>query len=99
MQGMKMDYRTGADRREILGGIAALAAATATEARAADAAGNVIIEWNQHMFSQNVAKFPYGARATYRPDAAKNPPDPLVAYQKRMKDEGIDRALFVQPEP
>jgi L-fuconolactonase len=95
-----MDSRNQPDRRAVVAALGAAAlAATAPQANAADAAGNVVIEWNQHMFSQNVAKFPYSPRATYRPDAAKNPADPLVAYQKRMKDVGIDKALFVQPEP
>jgi predicted TIM-barrel fold metal-dependent hydrolase len=96
-----MDHATQADRRGVLAALAGAAPLTAVQsgARAADAAGNVIVEWNQHMFSRDVAKFPYGARATYKPDPAKNPPDPLAAYQKRMKDAGIDKAVLVQPEP
>ncbi len=84
------------DRRAALTGAVAVAA-MATAARAETKM--LVIEWNQHMFSNNMTRFPYSPRATYRPDPAKNPADPLAAYQKRMAAEGIDRALFVQPEP
>jgi predicted TIM-barrel fold metal-dependent hydrolase len=97
-----MTDRSQPDRRGALGlfgAAAALSAGLASRAGAADQAGNVVIEWNQHMFSRDVARFPYGARATYRPDPAKNPPDPLAAYQQRLKAEGIDKAVIVQPEP
>jgi predicted TIM-barrel fold metal-dependent hydrolase len=84
------------NRRAMIGG--ALAAAGAVNA--AGAQGKVlVIEWNQHMFSSNTQKYPYHPKAAYKPDPAKNPVDPLVVYQKHMADEGIDRALFVQPEP
>ena len=84
-------------RRAALGGALAVSAAAATAARAQTK--TPVIEWNMHMFSSNMAKFPYHPKATYKPDPVKNPADPLVVYQKRMADEGIDRALFVQPEP
>jgi predicted TIM-barrel fold metal-dependent hydrolase len=91
---MKMSGKM--DRRTVIGG--ALAAAGAVNV--AQAQGKVlVIEWNQHMFSSNVQKFPYHPKAAYKPDPAKNPADPLAVYQKHMADEGIDRALFVQPEP
>ncbi|HTM76790.1 MAG TPA: amidohydrolase family protein [Devosia sp.] len=86
----------GMNRRAALGGAAGAALAIGV-ARAQ--AKPLVIEWNMHMFSSNMAKFPYSPKATYKPDPAKNPADPLVVYQKRMTDEGIDKALFVQPEP
>ncbi|HEX3754340.1 MAG TPA: amidohydrolase family protein [Rhizomicrobium sp.] len=89
------------DRRDAFAalGAAALTIGLASRAGAADATGSPVIEWNQHMFSRDVARFPYSPRATYRPDPAKNPADPLVAYQQRLKTEGIDKAVIVQPEP
>lgn len=89
------------NRRVALGGAMAVAgvAAAATAARAQAQPKMLVIEWNMHMFSRDTAKFPYHPKASYRPDPAKNPVDPLVEYEKRMADEGIDKALFVQPEP
>ena len=51
------------------------------------------------MFSSNTAKFPFSPRGTYKPDASRLSADPLVAYQAHLKEFGIDRALFVHPEP
>jgi predicted TIM-barrel fold metal-dependent hydrolase len=85
------------DRRHILGlmgaGAASLAASTA------HAATTPVIEWNQHMFSANTAKFPFHPQAVYKPDATSFQADPLAAYQKHMKEFGIDRGMLVQPEP
>ena len=94
-----MDNQNGPDRRGVLGGLAgaALTAAYASSAKASNRL--LIIEWNQHMFSQNMVKFPYHPKAAYKPDPAKNPADALIAYQKRLTEEGIDRAVIVQPEP
>ena len=96
-----MDNEQQPDRRGVLGTLTAAGLATAfgAGAKAADRGAVPVIEWNQHMFSQNMTKFPYHPKAAYKPDPAQNPPDPLIAYQKRLKDEGIDRAMFVQPEP
>ena len=85
------------DRRHVLGLVGAGAASLA--ASAARAATTPVIEWNMHMFSSNVAKFPFSPRGTYKPDAARLSADPLVDYQAHMKAFGIDRALFVHPEP
>jgi len=86
-------------RRDALGlGIAA-AALTTAPASAAGGADTVVIEWNQHMFSSDVARFPFNAKAHYKPDPAKLPVDPVTPYLARLADEGIDRAVFVQPEP
>ncbi|MBN9587462.1 MAG: hypothetical protein BGN85_07020 [Alphaproteobacteria bacterium 64-11] len=86
------------DRRALLALMGAGAAAASIGGARADAA-NPVIEWNMHMFSSDITKFPYGPRATYRPDPAKNPADPLAAYLAHMKEFGIDRAVIVQPEP
>ncbi|HEU4548394.1 MAG TPA: amidohydrolase family protein [Rhizomicrobium sp.] len=88
----------GTDRRAILALMGAGAAVAGIGGAAADAA-NPVIEWNMHMFARDTTKFPYGPRATYRPDPAKNPTDPLAAYLAHMKEFGIDRAVIVQPEP
>jgi predicted TIM-barrel fold metal-dependent hydrolase len=88
----------GTDRRALLALMGAGAAVAGIGGAAADAA-NPVIEWNMHMFARDTTKFPYGPRATYRPDPAKNPTDPLAAYLAHMKEFGIDRAVIVQPEP
>jgi predicted TIM-barrel fold metal-dependent hydrolase len=80
-----------------LAGVGALAATGVAGAMAASA--TPVIEWNKHMFSSNMTRFPYSPRATYRPDPAKNPADPLAVYEAHMKADGIDRAVLVQPEP
>ncbi|CAN5525935.1 amidohydrolase family protein [soil metagenome] len=58
-----------------------------------------VIEWNAHIFSPDVRKFPFHANAVYQPDVSKQPKDPLDAYLQRLKEEGIDRAVIVHPEP
>ena len=85
---------TDLDRRTVL---AMSGAALATSAVAQ--AKTPVIEWNMHMFSSNVAKFPFSPRGTYKPDATRLAADPLVAYQAHLKEFGIDRAMFVHPEP
>jgi L-fuconolactonase len=52
-----------------------------------------------HMFSSNVQKFPFHPKAVYKPDATKLPADPLTAYVGHLNAFGIDKAMFVQPEP
>ena len=86
------------DRRELLVslGTAALATGAAT---AAQAATTPVIEWNMHMFSSDVARFPFSPRGTYKPDVSRLSADPMTDYQAHMKAVGIDRALFVHPEP
>ena len=84
-------------RRDALAllGAAALAGAPVP----AFAADTPVIEWNMHMFSANTAKFPFHPNAVYKPDATKFPADPLAPYQAHLKEEGIDKAMLVQPEP
>jgi hypothetical protein len=95
----------GMDRRKLLTGAATLAGAmTAGKALAADtsserASGATVIEWNMHMFSSNVQKFPFHPKAVYKPDATRLPADPLTAYVGHLNAFGIDKAMFVQPEP
>ena len=59
----------------------------------------MIIEWNTHMFSPDLKRYPFHRDAAYKPDVSKQPGDPFDAYLKRMETEGIDRAVLVQPEP
>jgi len=86
------------DRRDLLVslGTAALATGAAT---AAQAATTPVIEWNMHMFSSDVARFPFSPRGTYKPDVSRLSADPMTDYQAHLKAFGIDRALFVHPEP
>jgi predicted TIM-barrel fold metal-dependent hydrolase len=58
-----------------------------------------VIEWNAHIFSPDVNKYPFHKQAVYQPDVSKQPVDPLAAYLQRLDDEGIDRAVIVHPEP
>ena len=85
------------NRRDVLALMGA--AAAGRQRRPALAAATPVIEWNMHMFSSNVAKFPFSPRGTYKPDATRLSADPLADYQAHMKEFGIDRALFVHPEP
>jgi predicted TIM-barrel fold metal-dependent hydrolase len=86
------------DRRDLLAsmGAAALAMGAST---AAHAAATPVIEWNQHMFSSDITRFPFSPRGTYKPDVARLSADPMADYQAHLKEFGIDRALFVHPEP
>ncbi len=87
----------GSNRRDVLTlmGAAMLAGA----AGPAWAATTPVIEWNMHMFSSDVARFPFSPRGTYKPDVSRLSADPLVDYQAHLKEFGIGRALFVHPEP
>lgn len=96
---MKVQNRRGLDRRSAISsmGVGLLGVATVNSARAT--ASVHVIEWNQHMFSSNVEQFPFNAKAPYRPKPDRLPPDPLPPYLQRLENEGIERAIFVQPEP
>jgi predicted TIM-barrel fold metal-dependent hydrolase len=59
----------------------------------------MVIEWNTHIFSADLERYPFHPRAVYRPNAANLLVDPLGAYLQRMEREGIDRAVLVHPEP
>lgn len=58
-----------------------------------------VIEWNAHIFSPDVKKYPLYPKATYHPDVSVHPIDPLGKYLQRLDMEGIDRAVLVHPEP
>jgi L-fuconolactonase len=59
----------------------------------------MIVEWNTHIFSSDVARYPFHPQAAYKPDARHLSADPLSDYLQRMDGAGIDRAVIVQPEP
>jgi predicted TIM-barrel fold metal-dependent hydrolase len=59
----------------------------------------MIVEWNAHMFSSDLERYPFYGQATYIPDDSQRKPDPVGAYLQRMEKVGIDRAVLVQPEP
>lgn len=59
----------------------------------------MIIEWNHHLFSSDVARYPFHPQAAYRPDVSRLSADPIGEYLARMEREGIDRAVLVHPEP
>ncbi len=59
----------------------------------------MIVEWNAHMFSSELDRYPFYPQATYVPDASSCSPDPVGDYMMRMDSVGIDRAVLVQPEP
>lgn len=59
----------------------------------------MIIEWNTHLFSADIDRYPLHPRAAYRPALSDKPADPLAAYLERMDAAGIRRAVVVQPEP
>ena len=59
----------------------------------------MIVEWNAHIFSRDLKRYPSHKNASYTPDLAQVPDDPLGAYLERMERDSIDRAVLVQPEP
>ena len=59
----------------------------------------MIVEWNTHIFSSDVLRYPFHPRAVYTPKQATLSKQPLQDYVQRMEEEGIDRAVLVHPEP
>ena len=59
----------------------------------------MIIEWNTHIFSPDLQRYPFHEKAVYTPDVSIQPVDPLGAYLAHMDQHGIDRAVLVHPEP
>lgn len=59
----------------------------------------MIIEWNTHIFSADVERYPFHQRAVYTPSPGRLLQDPLGSYKQHMKQEGIERAVLVHPEP
>lgn len=58
-----------------------------------------VIEWNAHIFSPDIRRYPFHVQAVYQPDVSEQPNNPLAAYLQHLKEEGINRAVIVQPEP
>lgn len=88
-------------RRQAIGGVACLGLVGLGFGGASSwAAAKVpVIEWNAHIFSPVVSKYPIHPKATYTPDMSVHPPDALGVYLKRLDEEKIDRAVIVHPEP
>ena len=59
----------------------------------------MIIEWNTHIFSPDLERYPFHEKAAYTPNVSIQPADPLKAYLAHMDQHGIDRAMLVHPEP
>ncbi|HEV8456248.1 MAG TPA: amidohydrolase family protein, partial [Gemmatimonadales bacterium] len=59
----------------------------------------MVVEWNAHIFSPDLERYPFHPDAAYTPDLSGASRDPLAAYLERMATEGIDRAVLVHPEP
>ena len=59
----------------------------------------MIIEWNTHIFSPDLQRYPFHEKAVYTPNVSIQPVDPLGAYLAHMGQHGIDRAVLVHPEP
>lgn len=87
------------DRRASLALMAGTALVAAGGHAAAQQRAPLMIEWNQHMFSRDVGRFPFSPKAPYAPNPEKLPPDPLPPYLDRLSSLGVARAVFVQPEP
>lgn len=61
--------------------------------------GSLVCEWNAHMFSRDVERYPFHPQAAYRPNVSRLADDPLAVYLQHLDREGIDRAVLVHPEP
>jgi L-fuconolactonase len=59
----------------------------------------MVIEWNAHIFSRDVTRYPFHKQAFYEPELSQQFDDPLGAYLQHLEREGINRAVIVQPEP
>ena len=59
----------------------------------------MVIEWNTHIFSPDLQRYPFHERASYTPDVSIQSADPLGAYLAQMEQYGVDRAVLVHPEP
>ena len=58
-----------------------------------------VIEWNAHIFSADLRRYPFHENATYHPDVSRLLKDPLSIYLQRLQELKIDRAVIVHPEP
>ncbi len=86
-------------RRQIIrcaaGALPLSAAFVTRKSVAAEQKAAVVVDTHLHCFGGLGAKFPYHAKAPYRPDA-KAPPEHLIQC---MDDAGVDFAVVVHPEP
>lgn len=88
-------------RRQALGGVACISLMGFGLGRTTSWASKKVpvIEWNAHVFSPDVSKYPIHPKATYSPDMSVHPSDPLMAYLKGLDERKIDKAVIVHPEP
>jgi predicted TIM-barrel fold metal-dependent hydrolase len=83
-------------RRTFLGAAVPLAAVSALPGAAAEGKKVPVIDTHLHCFAgKDDKRFPYHARAPYRPDAAATPQRLL----ELMDGAGVDHAIVVHPEP
>lgn len=82
------------NRRDLLRCLSTLPLSSAA-AFADDAAPSVVVDTHLHCFAGQDRRFPYHARAPYRPDAAATPEHLL----KCMDNADVDFAIVVHPEP
>lgn len=54
----------------------------------------LLIDTHIHLFADDQQRFPFHASAVYKPAAA-----PLQAYNRFVKEAGIDHTIIVHPEP
>lgn len=59
----------------------------------------MIVEWNPHMFSGDVERYPWHPRAAYIPSRDRWLADPLGTYLDDLDARGVDSAVIVHPEP
>ena len=48
----------------------------------------MIIEWNTHIFSPDLGRYPIHTDAAYTPDVSRAPADPLGTYLESMAARG-----------
>ncbi len=82
------------NRRDLLRCLSVLPFSSAA-AFAVDAPSSVVVDTHLHCFAGHDRRFPYHARAPYRPSTAATPEHLL----KCMDDAGVDYAVVVHPEP
>ena len=85
------------NRRQLIrcAGAVPFSSTLATAATAADESESVVVDTHLHCFGGQDQRFPYHARAPYRPGTQATPQHLL----KCMDDAGVDFAVVVHPEP
>ncbi|MBK8503577.1 MAG: amidohydrolase family protein [Saprospiraceae bacterium] len=89
----------GAGSSFALGSASLIDSSSEKELVKSELAQEPVIEWNAHIFSSNLKKYPFHPKATYQPDVSAHAEDPLSTYLDRLRNEGVDRAVIVHPEP